>query len=82
MAEMNPPRCAKCGRTMDLGLIIDRTNPTVAAKPATWMEGAPEKSFWFGLKTSGRVQHAVITFRCGGCGYLESYAPASPDSPA
>ena len=46
------------------------------------MEGAPEKSFWSGLKTSGREQHAVVTFRCDGCGYLESYAPASPGSPS
>jgi len=77
MAELNAPRCAKCGRAMERGLILDRTRNRVLA--STWMEGEPESFLWFGLKTSGRERHEVITFRCEGCGYLESYAPASPD---
>ncbi|HZM00080.1 MAG TPA: hypothetical protein VFD43_07510 [Planctomycetota bacterium] len=82
MADMNAPRCAKCGRGMERGLIIDRTEPMIHASASTWMEGAPEPSFWAGLKTKGKEQHPVISFRCPGCGYLESYAPASPGSPA
>ena len=81
MSEMNSPRCAKCGRTMERGLILDQGHHQ-RLNTSTWMEGAPEKSFWSGLKTSGREQHAVVTFRCDGCGYLESYAPASPGSPS
>jgi len=78
MTELKP-RCARCGRTMERGVILDRAD---GGKPLTqdWIEGAPEKS-WFGLKTKGRERHSVITFRCGGCGHLDSYAPASPDSP-
>jgi hypothetical protein len=39
-----------------------------------WVEGAPEKSFWSGTKTSGKKQVQVSTYRCPACGYLESYA--------
>jgi hypothetical protein len=39
-----------------------------------WMEGNPEKSFWTGLKTTGRQRYSVMTYRCERCGFLESYA--------
>ena len=39
-----------------------------------WVEGAPQKSFWTGLKVTGKDQLDVITYRCRRCGYLESYA--------
>jgi ribosomal protein L37E len=29
-----------------------------------------------GLKLAGRERHAVVTYRCSACGYLESYAPS------
>jgi len=80
MTEMKPPRCPRCDRAMDRGVILDRTQPYLGVMPSTWMEGPAERSFWVGLKTSGREQHDVVTFRCDGCGYLESYAPASPGS--
>lgn len=80
MSEMNAPRCAKCGRSMERGLVLDRGHHHKASSPQ-WLEGQPERSFWLGgLKTKGKEQHEVITFRCTGCGYLESYAPASPGS--
>ena len=41
---------------------------------ASWVEGPPRKSFWTGLKLSGSVQLPVTTYRCGRCGFLESYA--------
>jgi hypothetical protein len=40
----------------------------------TWVEGEPVKSFWMGLKIKDKEQYKVKTFRCAGCGYLESYA--------
>jgi hypothetical protein len=29
-----------------------------------------------GLNLAGRERHAVVTYRCSACGYLESYAPS------
>jgi len=81
MDQMDPPRCTRCGRMMERGLIMDRARGPLETNAATWIEGAPEFHFFGGLKTRGKERHAVITFRCQGCGYLESYAPASPDSP-
>jgi hypothetical protein len=31
-------------------------------------------SIWTGMKMRGRERHPVITYRCAGCGFLESYA--------
>ena len=75
MAEMRPPPCSRCGRSMEEGLIIDRGHGN-QRDVSKWLEGTPERG-WFGwLKTRGRRQLPLITFRCTGCGYLESYAPA------
>ncbi len=38
-----------------------------------WIEGKPEKRWW-GLNVKGRKKLTVITYRCGRCGLLESYA--------
>ena len=57
---------------MDEGYIIDETRGTM--KSQKWAQGAPEYSFWFGLKLRGKKRLDVSTYRCGRCGYLESYA--------
>jgi len=57
---------------MDEGFIIDETHGTM--KSQKWAQGAPEYSFWFGLKLRGKNRLDVSTYRCGRCGYLESYA--------
>jgi hypothetical protein len=41
---------------------------------ATWVEGAPQKSVWVGIKLGKRRKLEIQTWRCGRCGYLESYA--------
>jgi hypothetical protein len=41
---------------------------------SNWVEGAPEKSFWTGSKAPTDKCTPVGTFRCTGCGFLESYA--------
>jgi predicted nucleic-acid-binding Zn-ribbon protein len=69
---MTSIECPKCRSKMDEGFIQDETYGSVHA--SKWVEGAPEKSFWTGLKTSGKKQVQVSTFRCARCGYLESYA--------
>jgi hypothetical protein len=40
----------------------------------TWVEGAPQKSFWTGTKVPRDKCTPVGSFRCATCGYLESYA--------
>jgi hypothetical protein len=64
---------------MESGFVIDKTGKEFASGPE-WAEGVPEPSFWMGLKMglnlAGRERHAVVTYRCSACGYLESYAPS------
>ena len=69
---MSRPACPKCRSTMEEGFIKDQGHGTV--HPSQWVEGAPETSFWTGIKTRGKEQFAVATYRCSSCGYLESYA--------
>jgi hypothetical protein len=64
--------CPKCGGEMERGFIADQTYGGVL--PSKWIEGAPESSFWTGVKTRGKVDVEVSTYRCAECGYLESYA--------
>jgi hypothetical protein len=56
------------------GFVVDQTYGANAL--GHWYEGKPEKSIWTGLKLRGRAKHPVATYRCGRCGFLESYASA------
>ena len=58
---------------MEEGFILDNSHG--ARLQSEWIEGAPERSWWAGLKLKGRDKVPVATFRCSRCGYLESYAP-------
>jgi hypothetical protein len=69
---IHDPRCPKCDGQMEEGFMLDRTYG--AQLPSQWVEGEPEKSFWFGTRTAGREILRVTTYRCRKCGYLESYA--------
>lgn len=57
---------------MEPGFVLDQTYG--ANTQSSWIEGAPERSVWTGIKLKGRERYAVTTFRCSTCGYLESYA--------
>ena len=70
--------CPKCKSAMEEGFIADYKGES-SAKVSKWVEGEPERSFWLGIKTEGRVNLPVKTFRCVRCGYLESYAPTDQD---
>lgn len=60
---------------MQLGFVIDGLrNGTTEAK---WAEGAPEKSFWLGLKLKGKHVFPIQAFRCPRCGFLAHYAVQS-----
>jgi len=60
---------------MESGFVIDKTGEERAEAPE-WAERVPEWSFWKGLNLAGHERHAVVTYRCSACGYLESYAPS------
>jgi predicted nucleic-acid-binding Zn-ribbon protein len=68
--------CPKCNGTMEVGFILEGGEGRFVSE---WVEGAPEFSFWTGLKTSNRRKLEVTTYRCARCGYLESYALKAPD---
>ena len=60
---------------MDEGFIPEMTRHSQNVD--TWFEGRPEKSFWTGLKTRGRKNYKIESWRCGRCGFLENYAPGA-----
>jgi hypothetical protein len=57
---------------MTLGFIPDHAHG--ATKVSNWVEGGPDKSILFGVKLWRRRKIEIETWRCGKCGYLESYA--------
>ena len=67
--------CARCGGAMEQGFVVDKGHYS-APETQEWVEGAPERSVWTGLKTKERAVRPVTTYRCARCGYLESYARA------
>jgi hypothetical protein len=66
-------RCPKCGGAMEKGIMTDHFNYTSKVQ-SEWVSGAPELSFWTGVKITGKKRLKVVAYRCTGCGYLESYA--------
>ena len=66
------PTCPKCNALMVVGFVIDESYGvrTVSA----WLEGAPQRSSWTGVKLGGNKPLEITTWRCTGCGFLESYA--------
>ena len=64
---------------MELGFVVDHGDYG-SLRPSGWVEGEPVKSFWTGTRVSGKNQYAVKTYRCVGCGYLESYATEKSDT--
>jgi hypothetical protein len=69
---MRSNSCPKCQGSMAEGFVLDTTDNRHAV--SAWVEGAPEKSIWTGVKLKGRTKHAIQTWRCGRCGFLEGYA--------
>lgn len=74
---MKEPKCPKCGQEMEDGFTVDQAHGGAVAEPR-WAEGEPAYSFWTGVKLKGRTQYRVRTYRCTGCGFLESYAVDAP----
>ena len=66
--------CPKCQGTMVQGFIADFADMGQNANVSAWVEGPPHKSFFFGTKTPKKNRTPIGTYRCAGCGFLESYA--------
>lgn len=69
--------CPKCNQEMQEGFVLDRGDLEVR-HPALWVQGTPQKSLWMGTKIEGRDSFPISSYRCTGCGYLESYASPAP----
>lgn len=70
--ESKEKNCPKCQVEMQQGFVLDNTYG--ARLVSQWSPGQPLKSFWVGTKRSEDELIPIGTFRCKGCGYLESYA--------
>jgi hypothetical protein len=73
-------QCPKCAGSMSEGFVLDKTQG--GAGVSSWIEGAPVRSLWTGVDIRGREQSLIATWRCGRCGFLESYATGEPDGTA
>ncbi|MDX2191841.1 MAG: hypothetical protein NW201_00710 [Gemmatimonadales bacterium] len=67
-----PLSCLRCEAPMELGYVLDQSD--AGRSEQRWVQGPPEPSLWMGLQIGGRHTHAVRTYRCTRCGWLESYA--------
>lgn len=65
--------CPKCNGRMEEGFILDAAHLN-SGRVSRWVAGPPSVSLYFEINISGRDQYPVQTYRCAGCGYLESYA--------
>jgi predicted nucleic-acid-binding Zn-ribbon protein len=63
-----PSKCPKCGAEMQEGFILEHR------MAVRWIVGTAETSFLGDIKAKGREQRHIESYRCVGCGYLESYA--------
>lgn|GEM_PF-632537 len=70
-------QCPKCAGSMAEGFVLDKAHGSVGV--SRWVEGAAQTSVWTGVKLAGRPQSPISTWRCGRCGFLESYASGEPD---
>lgn len=64
--------CPKCQTSMIEGFVIAEKEGRRTV--SSWLEGAPIRSFWMGVKLGGKTPIEIVTWRCGSCGFLEGYA--------
>ena len=67
---MRRVECSACGVRLEEGFIADRGQGD-RVRPATWVEGEPEVSFWSGAKVKGKKRFEVTALRCPRCGRIE-----------
>jgi len=64
-------KCPKCEGRMAEGFVPDYSHGAVLQ--GRWVQGAPKKNFWTGIKIEDPI-YVAKTYRCETCGFLESYA--------
>ena len=64
--------CPKCGEAMSVGFIADWSEGDV--RISRWLEGEPVSGWVREVNPDKNDQWKVVTYRCNGCGFLESYA--------
>jgi hypothetical protein len=74
MAEPQP-NCPFCRERMERGFILDGQHGRLV--DAQWYEGAPQRSFWTGIKIKNVKHHPILSFRCPRCGFLANYAASN-----
>jgi hypothetical protein len=57
---------------MERGYVVDHGYGAIY--PSAWVAGLPEWSRWTGLKLRRKPKLPIATYRCPGCGRLESFA--------
>lgn len=71
-AGMSP--CPKCQRSMEKGYVADLAYGVVMQ--SAWTPGEPvRRRFLGGIQWNRSGNVPIVTYRCTGCGYLESFAP-------
>ena len=64
--------CLRCGGEMEEGFALDEGYGE--KKQGQWVEGAPQKSIWTGLKLSGRKKLPILAYASMECGFLDLFA--------
>jgi hypothetical protein len=63
-----PGKCPKCGAEMEEGFTLEHR------EAVRWISGTQKTSLLGDIKASGKEHRRIDSYRCVGCGYLESYA--------
>ena len=65
--------CIRCKGDMEEGFLLDYSDGLHYA--GRWVKGSAEKSEWVANTVKiPKETKEIVTYRCTGCGYLESYA--------
>ncbi|MEO8881462.1 MAG: hypothetical protein ABI446_13795 [Gemmatimonadaceae bacterium] len=65
--------CPKCNRVMEIGWVADVGYGMILQ--SSWTPGiAVRRRFIGGMKWQQQDSRPITTYRCAGCGFIESYA--------
>jgi Domain of unknown function (DUF6487) len=72
-SSQRTPACPRCNRDMERGFIADVAYGQVLQ--SNWTPGTPvPRKFIGGVKWRAERSRPIVTYRCTGCGFLDSYA--------
>jgi hypothetical protein len=67
-------KCAKCDGEMTQGLVVTIGERSFGARSVFWMELKIRDYVQLSHASDEVEKYSITTYRCVGCGYLESYA--------